>query len=438
MKSTTKKGRPQAFYRTSWGDRIDGLTRLADGRWKISGPKAIKFTEPDERMAIAIFRRRQAEQSGTDKVMLPMPDAADGTEAGRAIVKTSRGTFIARIPKDGGPVKMARSFDTADLWAWLREQIIAQPKWVAERVGIEQIGYLTDLKKPTESLALEGLDDVYAAKAGISKEEITRCRRFWAEFVEAVGVKTLRELSHEHVELYEAKIAQLDLSPKSVKHRYTRIRTAIAWVMKRGKGAEDCRKALDVLSMLDVPTPDTLDPNPIKPAQFWAIHKAAKDADNQTFAAMMLFSLNCALYPSEAGAVRWTDVDLDRGEFVTRRNKTKVPRVAVLWPETITALKSLPQDRPTVFNTSRMAYQRFSVFRDWKIYRDAAKLPNVKYAEIRDAAFTAACRVDANQARILAGHRMQGAADHYVMRAPQAVGAACEAIRKAFNLAQNI
>jgi hypothetical protein len=51
--STTKKGRPQGIYRTSWGDGIDGLTRLADGRWKVSGPRPIKFKEPDERLAVA-------------------------------------------------------------------------------------------------------------------------------------------------------------------------------------------------------------------------------------------------------------------------------------------------------------------------------------------------------------------------------------------------
>ncbi len=36
-------------------------------------------------------------------------------------------------------------------WAWLRRQIIERPRWVAERVGIEQVGYLTNLRPDTPS-----------------------------------------------------------------------------------------------------------------------------------------------------------------------------------------------------------------------------------------------------------------------------------------------
>jgi hypothetical protein len=54
------------------------------------------------------------------------------------------------------------------------------------------------------------------------------------------------------------------------------------------------------------------------------------------------------------------------------------------------------------------------------------------FAQIRDAAFTAACRVSLDQARVLAGHRMPGAVDHYVLRQPQFVRKACEAIRTLF------
>jgi hypothetical protein len=61
VKSISKTGRPQAFYRTSWGERIDGLALLADGRWKISGPKTIKFSERDERLAVARYHAIMAE-----------------------------------------------------------------------------------------------------------------------------------------------------------------------------------------------------------------------------------------------------------------------------------------------------------------------------------------------------------------------------------------
>src|SRR5687767_316421 len=66
MLSTTKKkqGRPQAVYRTSWGDQVPGLMRLADGRWRASGPEKYTFTESDERVALARFHQWQARREG--------------------------------------------------------------------------------------------------------------------------------------------------------------------------------------------------------------------------------------------------------------------------------------------------------------------------------------------------------------------------------------
>jgi integrase len=222
------------------------------------------------------------------------------------------------------------------------------------------------------------------------------------------------------------------LSPKSIKHRYTRIRTVIAYAMKRGKNPDDCQRALNILKMLEAPEPDALDPRPIDPADFWAIHRQALKAEVETFAALMIFALNAAIYPSEVGAVKWADVDLERGEFSSTRNKTKVPRVACLWPETIKALRQLPKNRDTVFNTSRQRYTRMSVHREWSTYRTSAEKPSALFNQIRDAAFTLACRTDLNQARVLAGHRLPGSVDHYVRRNPSFVTGACQAIRETF------
>lgn len=326
-----------------------------------------------------------------------------------------------------------------DQWQYLRRTLIDHPKWVAQKVGLEQVGWLPDLKRPTESPKLTDLMEVYAGKPGITSEEIARCRRFWKEFVEIVGIQTLRELEHEHVEKYEAAITDKDLAAKSIKHRYTRVRTVIAYAMRRGKGQEDCRRALDKLAMLEVEDVNTLNPNPIKPADFWKVHAAAGKAGDTAFAALMLFALNAALYPSEVGAVRWEDVDLGRAEFSTRRNKTKVPRVATLWPETIDALKAMPRDRATIFNTKVQQYSRMSIHRDWTVHRTEAKVKDgITFGMIRDAAFTIGCQESLDQARVLAGHRLPGAVDHYVLRNAQFVKRACDAIRAAFELGKHV
>src|SRR5690606_5029406 len=125
--------------------------------------------------------------------------------------------------------------------------------------------------RPEKSVKPSDLIDTYAAKPGVSSEEVARVTRFWTEFTKAVGIKTLRELTHEHVEAYEAKIAGRGLASKSIKHRYSGIRTVIAYRSKSRKVQEDYRRSLHTQSILDEPEGHSIDPTPITPTDYWAI-----------------------------------------------------------------------------------------------------------------------------------------------------------------------
>lgn len=434
VNSTAKKGRPQGFHRTSWGEQIQGLTRLADGRWKASGPKPVKFSEPDERLAVARFHKIMADRAGNQKSLIPMGTFKDAGEAAKKMMAATKHTFVARIPMNSGLIELSRSFDTTEAWGWFREQILTRPKYVAERVGIEQIGYLTDVKRPTVSPKLDELGELYAVKPGLSSNEASRSRLFWKEFCKAVAVETIRDITHDHIVNYEAAILAKDYAPKSILHRHRKIRTVFAFAIKRGRGVEDCRRALDMTAMLEVKNAHPLDPKPISVKDFWAIHGKAKVAGDTVFATLMLTSLNAAMYGGEVAALKWEEVDLARGELVTRRSKTGVSRVAVLWPEVIKALKKLERRGDYMFNSLRRSYVVNSVLKMWRKYREAACLgDNVTFSQIRDAGFTIACRsASLDQARVLAGHRLPGATDFYVRRNPQFVAAACEAIRSEF------
>src|SRR5690606_22247894 len=108
---------------------------------------------------------------------------------------------------------------------------------------------------------------------------------------------------------------------------------------------EHCRKALDVLTMLEVKNAHPLDPKPISVSDFWEIHSQAIKAGDHCFAALMLTALNGALYGGEVAAVRWDEIDFETGGFVSRRSKTGVSRIAVLWPEVLKAVAPLPRMR---------------------------------------------------------------------------------------------
>jgi integrase len=149
---------------------------------------------------------------------------------------------------------------------------------------------------------------------------------------------------------------------------------------------------------------------------------------------MMLMALNAAMYAGEVSALKWSEIDLVAGTLVTRRPKTGVSRVAVLWPETVAALKALPREGDHVFYTRVRSYTVFSALDAWRKYREAAGLGgDITFCMVRDAAFTIACaETTSDMARVLAGHRLAGAVDNYVRRAPMFVRPACDAIRSHF------
>jgi hypothetical protein len=213
---------------------------------------------------------------------------------------------------------------TPKQWAWLRLKLLTEPKWVALQVGLEKIGWYQDFIAPAESPKLADLIDLYAAKPGLSSNEAGRSKLFWKEFTKAVGVETVREINHDAIGKYEAVVQRGGYAPKSILHRYRKIRTVFAHAIKRGRGIEDCRKALDATAMLEVKNAHPLDPRPIQPDQFWAIHDAAEKAEDHTFAAMLLAALNMAAHAGEAAALCWDEVDLKTGGVVTRRPKTGV------------------------------------------------------------------------------------------------------------------
>jgi integrase len=461
---TKKAGRPKHIHRTANGTQIVGLMRLKDGRWRASGPEKFTFSEADEGRAVARFYEWQSRQQNT-KLLIPAATARSGDAEGvrraiTAVVKPAKRkpfsaieewheAFVPALYPTGGttPLRLEVTDDgrllfydkpiNADaFWPWLAQLLLKQGQLAAKMTGIEQLGYLGIVERPAPSPTLDEIGKLYAKKQGLSANEASRSRLFWKEFCEAVGVTTVRELTHDLVHVYENKILSSKYSPKSILHRVRKVRTILAHGVKRGKGVEDCRRALDCTAGIEVKKAQPLDPKPIEVATFWKMYRAATDAGDATFAAMMLAALNCAMYAGEVAALRWEEIDLKAAELVTRRPKTGVSRVAIIWPETVKALKALPRVGEFVFNTKVRSYTVFSVLEKWRVYREALKLPaDVVFGQIRDASYSIACRSsNLDQARILAGHRLPGMADSYVRRRPDFVKDACLAIHEAFHV----
>jgi integrase len=280
---------------------------------------------------------------------------------------------------------------------------------------------------------LDEVGNLYFEKAKISDHWRTKSRLFWQEFCDSVDVPTLRELTQEKVADYKADVLDAPPSPTYVKHRFGQIKTILAYSKAWGKWAEDRTRALAYCSILIPPAAVSLDPQPIDRSHF---HDLLAAADDQ-MKAILLLALNACMYGNEVADLHWADLHLDDGVLIADRGKTKVARVAVLWPRTIDVLQRLPRTTDTIFLTAatKQQHNANTLGKAFRRLRTATKIPDtVKVSHVRDGAYTAACEgqgVQYEHVRILAGHR-SGMSDHYVKRRPKIVEDACAAIERAY------
>ena len=432
-KKTGRKAKPHV---TSWGETIDGLHKCKDGRWRVIGGikgKDVKFVEPDERFAVARFREITGKTTARPTITVePSPELV------AAIAEHERQNPVLKHSRVVGV-----ELDEHSYWARVRDDLINRPKYVARMTGIEQVAWMPDLTPPAPSPTLDEVGKLYHEKAGIDAHWKKKSENFWDEFMDAVGGerKTLRELTQENVAEYKAEVLEDPPSPTYVKHRFGQVKTIVAYSKAWGKWSEDRAKALAYCSILIPPNAITLDPSPISRADYRKLLDAAAASTNRlsVMTPVLLLSLNACLYGSEVTDVQWSDLNLDAGTLVMDRGKTQVARVAVLWPRTIEALKTLPRIdgivSPFLTEATRQAHNANTITKYYRALRTAAGASDkVRFAHIRDGGYTAACSargVDAATAQVLAGHRA-GMKDHYVKRNPFMVEHACQAIEKTY------
>ena len=435
---TTKRktGRPIGFYRSRTGDRIDGLTRNAAGRWRISSTGEF-FTEADEDRALKRFYEATMKQAPTVTMVTAtaVPTAYDAIVRGGKIVdqvmKQFRQETVSR--GEGYEHRLIQNLDETTYWQRVTKDLLDHADYAAAKTGIASLAWLPELKKPGTSHTLKELGDLYAARQDITANELSRSVLFWNEFRNAVGVNTVRDITHDLVAAYGNKMRTAGHAAKTLHHRFAKVRSVLHYAIKLGKSISDCRQALDCCTQLEVKQTANKDPQPIGVADFWKIYDAAVKANDKVFAALMITALNAGMYGSEVSALLWEEVDLTNGELVTRRNKTGISRIAMLWPETLKALKALPHTQDTIFNTRIRSYTTHSVIAGWARYRKAAGVAvTVTFSHLRDAAYTLALKVSWQQAEMIAGHQLPGTSDHYLRRNPGLVKEACEAIRAGY------
>lgn len=434
--SPRKRGRKSKPYRDSTGKYINGLRQRSDGRWVIV-ETGETFTEPDERRAIARFRQWQAKHQDK-KVMLYGMAHAEYQMREKANGKGGIRTKFLLTYSD---------IYESEVWAWVREQLIARPEYCAEQTGIPEVGRLADLPVRTPSPTLKELGKLYADKCEAQRKQVRQTELFWQAFTQWLDkhqVTTVKQLTtglladyadHEKAIARELRNNGEDGgSLKYLKHRFASIRRVFNFARKRGVHPNDLRYALDCCAVLTLPKHKTLiDPHPIDPVDF---HRLLDHAEAPRMRAYLLVMLNLCMYPKEAVSLDWGDIDLVKKIVCTQRGKTSIIRAGMLWDETVEALHQIrpqwvmPRDQAVFLSREGSRWDPRSsnaMFR--KLRKRAGVDASVKSADFRDGAYTAAIQSGASvdETKLLAGHAI-GISDHYLARNPQMVEPAIKGI----------
>jgi integrase len=431
------RGRPARYVIGRDRRPVVGLSQeKASRRYYATHSRPRKYFGTDLDQAVMKYRRWQASHREARTILLPnlqpfLPKTdQDAAVAEGWITKEEAQKLVpwpADVPEDA-------------FYAECRELILKNPARFAERVGIPEIGFLQDLRPPEKSLTLTSIGELYVGKKRrISTHWKRKQSRYWEEFRKAVGVKTVREIEIEDLRRYHDKVwsdaETSDLSPTYISHRLQAVRTILRHALKQGRDQEQLRRVLDLSAIFELPKKNGANPCPIRPEDF---HKLL-DVSPPKWRAILLLSLNAALYPSEVAAVKKSNIDLTARTMTMRRGKTGVARIACLWDRTVQAIreyqKAEPHQSEFVFvNMNGVPYDANHVTRNYRRRREAAELPvGVTFDQIRDGSYTSAVEsgCDLTEAKALAGHRT-GIADHYLLRRPTLVRNACAAIERAY------
>lgn len=448
MAQHSKVGRPAKHYESKSYGTIVGLTRLPSGQWRIQAT-GHRFRESDEGKAIKRFREAEALRRGEIERVLIDTDAPPVPVLIRDDPAGQHGTFILRDPNNliGGHDRAALfrhgvQLDSPSAWLWFREQILTRREYVAQQTGFPGIATITDA--PSDSTKLPSLWPLYEKHTKATEPKtISKTKDAWDDFVAFVGVKTCDQITGSIVEAYGERIStDPTYSQKTQALIFSRVKAVVNIAAKKNVNVGNLPVKLKALEtrLREGDEDEAPVATPMTRAVFRRLLTAAGREGNDQMVALLLMGMNCAMYISEVCDVKWKHIDLDRGTLVMKRGKTGIIRAAVLWPETVSAVKALKAKRPNsayvLTSHSGTRYNAESCRKWYGEFRDRLEIARTQHTDfraIRDAAYSEASdKVLIQKVKVLAGHKIGDLSDAYIARNPRYTAEACHAIYVAF------
>lgn len=327
-----------------------------------------------------------------------------------------------RKPSPGNSKASAEQFE-----AFLR-QLVAQHGSVREVLKI---------RKPTKSQACITLAEFmprwfegYVAVYNRPKEQHQKRCAFRAHLLQSFGTLRLNAITTEVIERYKAKKKLSGLTPKTINNHLAILRKCLAT-------ARDWNLLTEVPH---VPTLRTSRPSfrYLSESEEKALLAATPPCQLRS---MILVALRTGLRFSELTALRWEDIDLNRGLLAVHRSiveghigptKNLRSRHIRLTREVLDVLQATPKEHPLVFqHDGAPVHQQVAI----KRLRRLSKRAGIEPATWHDLRHTFASRLVARGAPLPAVQQLLGHADiamtmRYTHLAPDTVSSAMDLLEE--------
>lgn len=475
-----KRGRPVDFVRDRDGFEIHGLSaKPYPNKKELRGYRFYAtfapsktfgvFPTDDDPEPIARYLRWRAEQEGEQikfvvKRRITYQDRAEVEAAYEHPVRDTCDGPVPAAPPDWWIQKVQNELDgkpvdwdsvpedvlipASAVWSFVGDFIRANRHKAAKLIGLPQIAYLDDLEKPkTITLEQAGKNYHEDKQHEITAKQHRNSKVWWDGFVKFCADLEITEVNQltfdvfqqyaNHVRTEQNSTSKKTKRAKSNSYsrsRFGTVKAVINYAAETQKidAALWAKLKLAWKKPLRLPKQKAGKKNIITPQEFAAMLEKASDFDK----ALLYLGINCAFYPSDFD-VTWAHVDLDTQTLYYRREKRDqgqtegITRSAVLFDETIAALRKIKTDSPYIFATREKGPIAPSTVWDHVIdLRGKAGITrNIRPEDLRNTAATITSEnVPAMQYKVLMGHAMDAEDQGYVAAHRYFTYDACKAL----------
>ncbi|MHC4534770.1 MAG: tyrosine-type recombinase/integrase [Planctomycetota bacterium] len=156
--------------------------------------------------------------------------------------------------------------------------------------------------------------------------------------------RTVSDISTVDLQNYRKKLIKAGKSPNTINNRIAAVKAMYNWALDNE--IIDNSPRLKAVKKI---TPPKKEKTTFTVQQ---IQKLLGNASNQ-MKAMIWLGLNCGFGCTDCAELQWRNLDLKNGRINFPRGKTGISRNLPLWPETVQAIRDIPEKGDLIFYTRR-------------------------------------------------------------------------------------